>query len=148
MNLERQFLSFRWALGTTNQNCPNAISFYFAYLGEFLGSPTWQNFHIVLHSFFIWQLFFSWLVSHSLGVHIVPLQEWKVIREKGDPQRWTPHASKNSAFCSRSPDPQEGFFPLCWLSPFSSKFQWHVLVETWLVPTHFCSHTSPALTLC
>lgn len=53
MNLERQFLSFRWALGTTNQNCPNAISFYFASLGEFLGTPSWQNYHIVPHSFFI-----------------------------------------------------------------------------------------------
>lgn len=52
MNLERQFLSFRWALGTTNQNCPNAISFYFASLGEFLGTPSWQNYHIVPHSFF------------------------------------------------------------------------------------------------
>lgn len=43
VNLERRFLSFRWALGTTNQNCLNAISFYFAYLAEFLGSPSWQN---------------------------------------------------------------------------------------------------------
>ena len=53
VNLERQFLSFRWALGTTNQNCLNAISFYFAYIAEFLGSPSWQNYHIILHSFFI-----------------------------------------------------------------------------------------------
>lgn len=87
MNLERQFLSFRWALGTTNQNCPNAISFYFASLGEFLGTPSWQNYHIVPYSFFIWELFFSWLVSDNLGTHIVPLQEWEVTREKGDSPR-------------------------------------------------------------
>lgn len=85
MNLEWQFLFFRWALGTTNQNCQNAIRFYFAYLGEFLGSPSWQNYYIILHSFFIWELFFNWLLSNDLDSHIVPLQEWEVIREKGHP---------------------------------------------------------------